>query len=501
MLNSGFFFLKEIIMYEVVIRNGYIYDGLGSNPYIADIAILNGIIVAIGKIEDEALNVIDASGYSVSPGFIDLHTHSDLSFLIEPLADSKLRQGCTFELIGNCGRSDGGPLFGEAFDLTSERLETLNFTPNFTLTGNYADYLNLLEQKGTLINIAGQIGHGTLRTSVIGSGDTNPTLDELDNMISLLDECLDQGAMGFSTGLYYAPGNYSRTQEIIKSGIKEVHVSLLDPNPEVNGNGVDRLKLAGIKVLIGEGKEQSGEILAPYLKFVTKGMPFVTVKYAMTLDGKIATYTGDSQWISGTKSRQYVHKLRSENDVILTGIGTVLADNPRLSVRDKSIPTYDFKQPLRVVVDSKGQIPLDSAVFSEHGETLLAVTERFAPSTKSKFRGKEIDVESIPEDEDGRVDLKILLDRLSGNLGMITVLVESGPKLLGTFFDSGLVDKVEVFIAPKIIGGENAFSAVAGKGIEYLSDVMKLENIQVVTIGEDVLIKAYSHGVLSDCYK
>ena len=291
------------------------------------------------------------------------------------------------------------------------------------------------------------------------------------------------------------------TEEIIKSGIKEVHVSLLDPNPEVNGNGVDRLKLAGIKVLIGEGKEQSGEILATYLKFVTKGMPFVTVKYAMTLDGKIATYTGDSQWISGTKSRQYVHKLRSENDVILTGIGTVLADNPRLSVRDKSIPTYDFKQPLRVVVDSKGQIPLDSAVFSEHGETLLAVTERFAPSTKSKFRGKEIDVESIPEDEDGRVDLKILLDRLSGNLGMITVLVESGPKLLGTFFDSGLVDKVEVFIAPKIIGGENAFSAVAGKGIEYLSDVMKLENIQVVTIGEDVLIKAYSHGVLSDCYK
>ena len=216
MLNSGFFFLKEIIMYEVVIRNGYIYDGLGSNPYIADIAILNGIIVAIGKIEDEALNVIDASGYSVSPGFIDLHTHSDLSFLIEPLADSKLRQGCTFELIGNCGRSDGGPLLGEAFDLTSERLETLNFTPNFTLTGNYADYLNLLEQKGTLINIAGQIGHGTLRTSVIGSGDTNPTLDELDNMISLLDECLDQGAMGFSTGLYYAPGNYSRTEEIIK---------------------------------------------------------------------------------------------------------------------------------------------------------------------------------------------------------------------------------------------------------------------------------------------
>ncbi|MQG84516.1 MAG: D-aminoacylase [SAR202 cluster bacterium] len=208
--------MKEIIMYEVVIRNGYIYDGLGSNPYIADIAILNGIIVAIGKIEDEALNVIDASGYSVSPGFIDLHTHSDLSFLIEPLADSKLRQGCTFELIGNCGRSDGGPLLGEAFDLTSERLETLNFTPNFTLTGNYADYLNLLEQKGTLINIAGQIGHGTLRTSVIGSGDTNPTLDELDNMISLLDECLDQGAMGFSTGLYYAPGNYSRTEEIIK---------------------------------------------------------------------------------------------------------------------------------------------------------------------------------------------------------------------------------------------------------------------------------------------
>ena len=121
-----------------------------------------------------------------------------------------------FELIGNCGRSDGGPLFGEGFDLTNERLETLNFTPKFSLSGNYGDYLNILEENGTLINIAGQIGHGTLRTSVIGSGDINPTLEELDNMISLLDECLDQGALGFSTGLYYAPGNYSRTEEIIK---------------------------------------------------------------------------------------------------------------------------------------------------------------------------------------------------------------------------------------------------------------------------------------------
>ena len=203
-------------MYDVVIVNGLIYDGSGTNPYVADIAVSNGVIVSIGKIEGESLNTIDASGLSVSPGFIDLHTHSDLSFLIDPLADSKLRQGCTFELIGNCGRSDGGPLMGEAFDLTSERLETLGFTPNFSLTGNYGEYLDLLQQRGTLINIAGQIGHGTLRTSVIGSGDINPSLEELDTMTSLLAECLDQGAMGFSTGLYYAPGNYSRTEEIIK---------------------------------------------------------------------------------------------------------------------------------------------------------------------------------------------------------------------------------------------------------------------------------------------
>ena len=203
-------------MYDVVIVNGLIYDGSGTNPYVADIAVSNGVVVSIGKIEGESLNTIDASGLSVAPGFIDLHTHSDLSFLIDPLADSKLRQGCTFELIGNCGRSDGGPLMGEAFDLTSERLETLGFTPNFSLTGNYGEYLDLLQQRGTLINIAGQIGHGTLRTSVIGSGDINPSLEELDTMASLLAECLDQGAMGFSTGLYYAPGSYSRTEEIIK---------------------------------------------------------------------------------------------------------------------------------------------------------------------------------------------------------------------------------------------------------------------------------------------
>lgn len=315
---------------------------------------------------------------------------------------------------------------------------------------------------------------------------------------------LNQASKKSSGGILYTTlepcNHYGRTppctEAIIKSGIQEVHISLLDKNPEVNGCGVNRLESAGIKTLIGECKDQSGEILAPYLKFVTKKIPFVTVKYAMTLDGKIATHTGDSKWISNEQSRRYVHKLRSENDVILTGVGTILADNSRLSVRGNQ-SSFLGHQPLRVVVDSKGRVPLSSLVFSEKGKTLLFVT-KIQESTKNKFDCKGIDVIKAPQDGKGRVDIKFLLKYLAKNYDVVTVLVESGPKLLGTFFDSSFVDKVEVFIAPKVLGGENAPSAVGGKGIEYLSDVKKLENIQVVNMEDDVLIKAYFPGVLSN---
>ena len=202
-------------MYELLIKNGRIFDGTGSPPYAADIASVSGEIVAIGSLDGEAANTVDAGGLAVSPGFIDLHTHSDMSFLLDSTAQSKVRQGVTLELAGNCGSSFCAPLQGAAEEMLQSRVS--QYTDAFAVTwDDFNGYLNALNAAGSTLNLAVQVGHATVRSCVLGLEDRAPNGEELDRMKLLVADSLDAGAMGFSTGLFYAPGNYARLEEVIE---------------------------------------------------------------------------------------------------------------------------------------------------------------------------------------------------------------------------------------------------------------------------------------------
>ena len=201
-------------MYDLLIKNGLVLDGTGGASYSADVAVVGADIVSIGQLDGESVKTIDAEGLAVSPGFIDLHTHSDASFLLDPKAQSKVRQGVTLELTGNCGMSFCAPLQGDAEALMWARLS--QYTSSFDVTWNdFAGYLDALESAGSTLNLATQVGHHTVRACVVGLEDKPPDPDQLDRMKGLVAECLDAGAMGFSTGLYYAPGNYARPEEVM----------------------------------------------------------------------------------------------------------------------------------------------------------------------------------------------------------------------------------------------------------------------------------------------
>ena len=202
-------------MYDILVKNGRIFDGTGSAPYVADVAAAGGEIVAIGQLEGDAAKVVDADGLAVSPGFIDLHTHSDMSFLLDPTAQSKVRQGVTLELAGNCGSSFCAPLQGAAKELLESRVSM--YTDDFeTPWADFGGYLDAVESAGATLNLAAQVGHGTVRSCVVGLENRAPDGDELDMMKGLVAESLDAGAMGLSTGLFYAPGNYARLEEVIE---------------------------------------------------------------------------------------------------------------------------------------------------------------------------------------------------------------------------------------------------------------------------------------------
>jgi len=286
---------------------------------------------------------------------------------------------------------------------------------------------------------------------------------------------------------------YSRTppctQAIIAADVSEVHLAMLDPNPLVSGQGENELEREGIKTYVGEHEEEAKEINEAYIKFITTGMPFVTAKFAVSLDGKIATKNGDSKWISGSEARKYVHYLRYTADAIMVGANTVIADDPHLTCRCGGEGGEVRKQPLRVIVDGKGRTPAISQVFSEPGKTLLALGKLVKPEKKEAFAQVGAELLELPSEEE-RVDLTRLL-KILGEREITSVLVEGGGILLGSLFDNGLVDKVIAFIAPIIIGGEKAKAAVAGKGVDKVIDASKLERVSVEKFGEDLMISGY----------
>ena len=328
---------------------------------------------------------------------------------------------------------------------------------------------------------------------VVGQGYTQPPGSHHAEVIALkqagkgaeggtmyvtLEPCAHQGRTPACTGA------------IIDAGVDKVHMAMLDPNPVVAGRGQEELKQAGVKTALGEHEAEAKEVNEAYIKFITTGMPFVTAKFAMSLDGKIATKEGHSRWISGTESRKYVHCLRYTSDAIMAGVNTLLADNPHLTTRcSGGKGGVARKQPLRVIIDGKGRTPLDSKVFKEPGKTLVVVGHKLEPKERAAFEKAGAEVLEPPKEYD-RVDLEILLRDLAKR-EINSVMVEGGGILLGSLFDLGLVDKVIAFIAPIIIGGANARSAVVGEGVDTVTEAFHLDSVRVGRLGDDLIVSGY----------
>jgi diaminohydroxyphosphoribosylaminopyrimidine deaminase / 5-amino-6-(5-phosphoribosylamino)uracil reductase len=280
------------------------------------------------------------------------------------------------------------------------------------------------------------------------------------------------------------------TKAIIEAGISQVHVAMLDPNPQVAGKGTATLENAGIQTYLGEAADEAAEIIEAYVKYITTGMPFVAVKFAISLDGKTATRTGDSQWISGEESRRFVHNMRYVCDAVMAGVNTVLADDPRLTARVcGGLGGTARRQPLRVIIDSNGRTPPTAKLFKQPGEVLLVTAHSLDTGKKEALVAAGAEVLELPS-QGGRVDLDAMLKELAKR-EITSVMVEGGGVLAGSFFDSNLVDKVVAFITPIIVGGAEANTPVAGNGVSSIAMARRLENIRVYHFGDDIMISGY----------
>ena len=328
---------------------------------------------------------------------------------------------------------------------------------------------------------------------IVGQGYTQPPGSSHAEVVAL--QQAGEQARGSTMYLTLEPCcHYGRTPpctlEIIAAGITEVHMAILDPNPSVSGRGRDELKREGIKVYVDEHEEEAKEVNEAYSKFINTGMPFVTAKFAISLDGKIATRSGDSKWISSDEARKYAHYLRYIADAVMAGVNTVLVDDPHLTCRFGGGKGGTVKkQPVRVVVDGKGRTPLTARVFSEPGRTFLALGRRATPEEVKAFAEVNAEILELPSEE-GLVDLESLLKAL-GEREITSVLVEGGGILLGSLFDHRLVDKVIAFIAPVIIGGDEAKTAVGGKGVDNVADSLKLQRVRFERFDEDLMVSGY----------
>ena len=326
---------------------------------------------------------------------------------------------------------------------------------------------------------------------IVGEGFTQPPGGDHAEVVAIKQA----GPLASGATLYVTlePCNHTGrtppcTDSIITSGISTVHAAVRDPNPDVAGGGLERLEAGGVRTHFGAEAAAVQRQLEAWVKFVTTGRPFITAKFAMSLDGKIATHTGDSKWITGDKARWHVHKMRAGTDAIMVGIGTVLADDPRLTARDeKGKPLA--RQPLRVVVDTLGRFPATARLLKEPGQTLLAIGPGIDLLQNGDI-GNGADIQQFPVRE-GHIDLERLIEFLAEERDVTNIMVEGGGTLLGGLFDLGLVDKVVAFVAPTIIGGKGAPSPVGGSGVEMMVDALQLERVRWKRLGRDMLITGY----------
>lgn len=274
-------------------------------------------------------------------------------------------------------------------------------------------------------------------------------------------------------------------ERIKASGVKEVIFAMHDPNPLNNGKGAQFLRRNGIKVISRVLEKEAKRVNRIFVKNIIHQLPFVTVKVAQSLDGKIATASGDSCWISSESSRKYVHKLRSTVDAILVGINTVLKDNPLLSCRLNG--RVHKKQPKKIVVDSNLRLTPQLKIFSRRSpaEVIIATT-KFAPQEKLSYFRKKAKV-IVARDRERRVDLEDLLKKLAKQ-GIAHILIEGGGRIIAAALKQRLVDEMIVFVSPRIIGGEDAPTAVEGEGVRRISQAQRLEDVRFKKLGSDFII-------------
>lgn len=274
---------------------------------------------------------------------------------------------------------------------------------------------------------------------------------------------------------------------IIGAGIKKVVAAMTDPNPNVSGKGFEALERAGIEVVSGVLENEARALNEAYIKFIRTGKPFVILKSAMTLDGRIATRTCESKWITGPEARRLVHKLRFEVDAVLTAVGTVKADDPQLTCRlEEPEPSGKkaVKNPIRVVIDPDMESPPASKIFKTPPQTIL-VTRKAAPAWLEALPGVK-----LLQPDQREISLPWLMEEL-GRMGITSVLIEGGSSLNARAIEQGVVDKVMLFYAPSIMGGRESVPAFGGKGAARLSDMAKVRSLSVKRIGKDILLTGY----------
>lgn len=276
------------------------------------------------------------------------------------------------------------------------------------------------------------------------------------------------------------------TDIIIERGIGRVFIGAMDPNPKVSGRGAQILRDHGIEVETGVLEKECLELNEVFMHYIEKKKPYIAMKYAMTLDGKIATFTGDSKWVTGEEARHHVHQLRKRYSSIMIGIGTVLVDDPMLNCRIE-----EGVDPVRVICDSHLRIPVESRIVKTAKDIRTIVA--YANGEEEKKQALEAaGVELLHIDDNGTVDFTALVQKL-GQMGIDSILIEGGGTFHGTVLKSGLVDRIYCYIAPKLIGGKEAKSPVEGSGFPLMKEALEIEDTNIMKLGVDICVTGKVH--------
>ena len=327
--------------------------------------------------------------------------------------------------------------------------------------------------------------------AVLGEGYTRPPGGPHAEAVALADA--GEAARGATVYVSLEPcSHHGRTppcaEALIAAGVSKVVYPIDDPDGKVSGRGRAMLEAAGIAVEVGDGAEEASRLLEAYIKHRRTGLPFVVIKYAATLDGRIGATSGDSRWVSGPETLRWAHEQRQYLDAMLIGSSTIVVDDSQLTARPGGVLAEH--QPLRVVVDSTGRVPVTAKVLQGPSNTLIATTERSGQDWRRAMEAADAEVLVVPAGGDGRVALRSLFEEL-GRRGIVLMLCEGGGVLHGSLFDQRLVDKITVVIAPMIVGSANAPAAVAGIGAAFMRDAVRFRDLTVERLGEDILVTGY----------